>query len=202
MHRYLGYTEVHWKLLLTAQAGAPNASFSGGCHCHVKVQNAGVQPAWVEHSAATLLLPGFCWRGQGRGLRTRSLTCLIPVLKGLWIQGCCLCKRWRGHCAWPFVWGKPPRTPVPPPCRGARLCQEDPGPLCGIACAWGPTQLILLLLPQTPCEWDRDAHWAWERAPIPHHLSALLLLAKGCTAGDRQMDRHQGVTETCNMALP
>lgn len=118
MHRYMGYTEVHWKLLLTAQAGAPNASFSGGCHCHVKVQNRGVQPAWVQHSAPTLLLPGLCWRGQGRGLRTRSLTCLIPVLKGLWIQGCCLCKRWRGHRAWPFVWGKPSQDSCPPTLQG------------------------------------------------------------------------------------
>lgn len=85
--------------------------------------------------------------GQG-GEGSRSLTCLIPVLKDPWIQGCWLCKRWRGHCAWPFVWAKPPQNSCSRTRRGVLLCQEDPGPLCSVVCAWGPPQLILLLLPR------------------------------------------------------
>lgn len=40
-----------------------------------------------------------------------------------------------------------------------------------MACAQRPTQL-LLLLPQTPCMWDRGAHWVRERAASPWHSSS------------------------------
>lgn len=192
------YTEVQWELLLTAQAGAPNTSFAGGRHSHVKMQSGDVPPAWVQHPPPVLLPPGLCWGGQGRGIRGkkgRALTCLLNpsfkrssgsgLLPGQGMERA-LCMAIRvGRAAQDSY----PHHPWWHISAQRCLCLEN-------------TQLVLFLLPQTPCEWDRDTHWAWEKTPTPRPLLALLLLLrKGRTAGDRWMGRCQGVTETCSTAL-
>lgn len=102
----------------------------------------------------------------------------------------------------------PPRTPVPHLqggtalpggfwtslqcclCLGTHSAHPHPHPH-PYSSSSSSSSIFILILPQTPCEWDRDAHWAWKRASIPHHPSALLL-GKGGAAGDRWMERRSG----------
>lgn len=140
--------------------------------------------------------------GSEQGGEDRTPTCLInPSFKRSSDSGLLPVQEMEGALCIAICVGKATQDSCPPTHSGTQLCQEAHRSLRSIAYTWGPAQLILILLPQPSCEWDRDAHWAWERAPMPHHLLALLLLGKGRTIGDRQMDRRQGVTETCSMAL-
>lgn len=170
------------------------------------MQRGDVPPAWVQHPPPVLPPLGLCWGGQGRGIRAvgegRILTCLInPSFRRSSDLGLLPGQETEGALCTGICVGKAAQDSCSPTHSGTQLCQKAPRSLRSIPCACGPTQLIIILLPQTPCEWDRDAHWAWEKAPTRHHLSVLLLLGKGRTAGDGWMDRCQGVTETCSTAL-